>query len=667
MCGICGEWNARGADRNILQSMANQIRHRGPDDEGFYINGPIGLGSRRLSIIDLTAGHQPISNESGDIWIVFNGEIYNYPALRVALIAQGHTFKTHSDTEVIVHLYEQYGLECVKQLRGMFAFALWDEPRQRLFIARDPLGQKPLYYFQQHGVFAFASEVKALLETGLVQPRLNTRAMHNVISLRYIPHEDTMFEGVLKLPAGHYLTFENQQVQVTRYWDVYYTPKLTGSEDEITEQLHKLLIETVSCHKLSDVPVGAFLSGGLDSSLITALLSQQGTQPVSTFSIGVSEQDFNELPFARMVAERYHTDHHEHIVEPNVVGALPEMIYFMEEPVDPFAFGVFSVAQLAAQHVKVVLGGDGGDEIFAGYDRYLGNQLVDIYCMVPAALRRHVIKPVIDRLPDNYSYNSRVQKLRWMTAMSDSTAGERYALSASFLRFSHVHKQALYTPELWRKLGGMNSIDNLVEFFDADNASHPIDKMLYTDIKTRLADHLLMITDRMTMAHSLEGRSPLVDQKVVEFVASIPAELKLRGRRLKYIQRRIARNYLPEPLLHRRKQGFGFPLAYWFRNELRRVAADMFNDSQLAEGGYFRKETLLGLLDEHASGRMDHNYRLWLLFNLELWHRQFIGGESIHEVRERIERSLAGEPTPTVSKQRVSTEKHAETAKVVTR
>jgi asparagine synthase (glutamine-hydrolysing) len=633
-------WSTRGVDGKVLRAMAGQISHRGPDDEGFYQNREIGLGSRRLSIIDLSTGHQPIANEDETIWIVFNGEIYNYPELRERLVGQGHQFKTHTDTEVIVHLYEQYGLDSVRHLRGMFAFALWDERQQRLFMARDPLGQKPLYYYQGPGKFVFGSEIKALLADAGVMPRLNARAMHNVISLRYIPGDDTMFEGINKLPAGHYLTLQNERLNVVRYWDLSYTPKIQGSEDEIVEQLHKLLQDTISCHMLSDVPLGAFLSGGLDSSLVTALMSTLSPRPIATFSIGVREQDFNELPFARMVAERYKTEHHEHIVEPNVVVTLPEMIHFMEEPVDPFAFGVYSVAKLASQYVKVVLGGDGGDEIFAGYDRYLGNQLVDLYCMVPAPLRHRVIKPLIDHLPDNYSYNNRVQKLRWMAAMSDSSAGERYALSASFLRFSHAHKQTLYTEQLWRKLGGYQSTVNLVEFFDAGNATHPIDKMLYTDVKTRLADHLLMITDRMTMAHSLEGRSPYVDQRVVEFVAAIPTELKLRGRKLKYIQRCIAQNYLPEPLMRRRKQGFGFPLAYWFRNELHDVTADIFRHSELAEAGLFRTGAMLDLLEEHASGQVDHNYRLWLLLNLELWHRQFISGQSVEEVREFVNRPI---------------------------
>jgi asparagine synthase (glutamine-hydrolysing) len=624
MCGICGKWSEHGVHRASLQAMAEQIRHRGPDDDGFYLNGRIGLANRRLSIIDLDTGKQPISNEDGTIWIVFNGEIYNYPGLRRRLVERGHHFRTQSDTEVIVHLYEEHGPECVKELRGMFAFAIWDEVKQRLFLARDPLGQKPLYYTLLEGQFTFASEIKALLYGADISPRLNTRALHHYISLRYIPESDTMFRGIDKLPAGHTLTFEDGHLSICSYWDLWYTSKLADSEEDITSQLRHLLLDTVECHLISDVPLGAFLSGGLDSTLIAAMMCTLTDTPVKTFSVGVREQDFDELPYARMVAHRYGTEHHELIVEPDLIATLPEMIWHMEEPVDPFAFGVYSVAQLASKYVKVVLGGDGGDEIFAGYDRYLGNQLVDIYCLVPPFLRNHVIEPLIHRLPDSYSYNNRVQKLRWLAAMSQTEAGERYAHSASFLRFSHAHKKALYTDDLWLEVGGDESSAQLLRFFNADNAAHSVDKMLYTDVKTRLADHLLMITDRMTMASSLEGRSPYVDQRLVEFVAKIPAELKLRGRHLKHIQRKVARDFLPEPLIQRSKQGFGFPLAYWFKNELHDLMVDISSNSHLVAEGIFRSEALAALLEEHVAGKMDHNYRLWLLLNLELWHRLFV-------------------------------------------
>lgn len=639
MCGICGKWTPDGVSRDALKRMADALRHRGPDDDGYYLGGSIGLANRRLSIIDLDTGKQPIANEDESVWIVFNGEIYNYPALRQQLIELGHHFKTQTDTECIVHLYEQYGVDAVKRLRGMFTFAIWDEPRRRLFIARDPMGQKHLYYRHTPAGFVFASEMKALLVDG-VTPNLNLHGMHQLLSLRCIPDEATLFAGINKLPAGHWLVFEEGELSIRRYWDLQYEPKHTEPEAEQIEMLHARLVDTVQSHMLSDVPLGAFLSGGIDSSLITAIMATLSKEPIRTFSIGVREDDFNELPYARMVAERYGTDHHEYVVEPDLIAMLPDMMYYMEEPVDPFAFGVYQVSRLASQHVKVVLGGDGGDEMFAGYDRYLGNHLVDLYCLLPAPLRSAVVEPLIKRLPDNFSYNNRAQKLRWMVAMSESSAGERYAQSASFLRFGHAHKQALYSDALWRQLGDVDSNATLISYFDLPNASDPLDKMLFTDVKTRLADHLLMVGDRMTMAHSLEGRSPYVDHQLDEFVATMPPRYKLKGRHLKHALREVSRRYLPDVLVERPKRGFSFPLAYWFKGELRELTARLFHDSRLAQAGYFRADAMRAMLDEHASGAVDHNYRLWLLLNMELWYRQFVEGTPRDYLRATLTNAL---------------------------
>jgi asparagine synthase (glutamine-hydrolysing) len=626
MCGICGEWNLAGVNRETVYRMAQSIRHRGPDDDGFYFEPQIALASRRLSIIDLNTGKQPISNEEEQIWIVFNGEIYNYRELRDDLIARGHNFRTQTDTEVIIHLYEEYGVEAVKRLHGMFTFAIWDKPRQRLFIARDPLGQKHLYYRYQGDYFAFGSEIKALLIDN--QSQLNTRAMHHILSLRYIPDDDTLFQGIYKLPAAHYLLLDDGKLNIAPYWELRYYPKRQGTEINLTAHLRELLVKTVQSHMLSDVPLGAFLSGGIDSSLITAIMATLSNQPVKTFSIGVKEDDFNELPYARMVAEQYHTEHHEFIVESNLIATLPEMMWHMEEPVDPFAFGVYSLAKLAAQHVKVALGGDGGDEMFAGYDRYFGNRIVNLYRIIPSPVRNHLLEPVIKNLPDNFSYNNKVQKLRWLVSMSHVSECERYAQSATFLRFHHGHKKALYTDSLWASLSGVNSLDCLMRYYNMPNATEPIDKMLFTDVQTRLADHLLMVNDRMTMAHSLEGRSPYVDDQLVEFIATLPTSLKLKGRRLKHILREVARQYLPKAVVERPKRGFSFPLAYWFRRDLHMPTQRIFLESQMVQAGYFRQSAMQAMLDEHAVGKTDHNYRLWLLLNMELWYRQFISGIS---------------------------------------
>lgn len=644
MCGICGVWSKREIDRESVHAMCDTIRHRGPDDDGFYFAPHVALGHRRLSIIDLEHGKQPISNESATVHVVFNGEIYNFRALRRELQEQGHQFSTNTDTEVIVHLYEELGPACADKLQGMFAFALWDESRQLLLLARDPLGQKPLYYAFRAGEFVFASEIKAVLRYGRISPRLNTSALHHTLSLRCDPGSATLFEGVQKLPAGHTLVLEHGKPAVHRYWDLTYLPKLSGSEDEIAERLQELLEETVESHLISDVPLGAFLSGGMDSSLVVALMTRLCKQPVKTFSIGCPEAAFDELPYARILARHCGTDHYEATIRPDLITALPEMLHFMEEPVDPYAFGIYSAAQLAARHVKVVLGGDGGDEIFGGYDRYLGNRIVDLYCLVPPLVRRTVVEPLIRRLPDNYRYNNRVQKLRWLVAMSHSSGGRRYAQSACFLRFSHEQKRHLYSDGLWQELEGDDSESQLLRIFDAADAHDALDRMLYTDVKTRMADNTLMIADRMTMAHSLEARSPLLDQRVAEFGALIPADLKIRGRCLRYIQRKVAQRFLPQALTDRPKKGFGFPLAYWFRNELRELTRMLLTRGSLVAAGYFRPAAIESLLDEHVSGKMDHNYRLWLLLNAELWHRLFIDGNSRASLTQ-----LLGEAMPRIA------------------
>lgn len=636
MCGICGQLSSGFVDQKSLKKMADELCHRGPDDEGFYIDGGLGLANRRLSIIDLETGSQPISNEDESVWITFNGEIYNYLELKEDLIKQGHRFKTKTDTEVIVHLYEQYGTECVKRLRGMFAFAIWDRKTESLFLARDPLGQKQVYYTNEQGLFTFASEIKSILVNQHIRPKLNVNAMDKLISIRCVPGNETLFEGIYKIPAGHVMTVGKDGQNLSCYWDLSYIPKLDFNEEEIACQLKDLLFDTVSCHMNSDVPIGCFLSGGIDSSLITAIMCSISDKPVKTFSIGVSNDDFSELPFVKMVSDRYSTDHHELVVEPEYIAELPQMIRHMEEPIDPFAYGVNFVSRLASEHVKVVLGGDGGDEIFAGYDRYLGNIIADLYCLVPAFLRNNLIRPFINSMHDSFGYKNYLQKFRWLDSMSNYSGAERYAQSMCFLRFSHIHKIALYTDKVLSELSNFDPSAGLLDFFKAPNAKHPVDKMLYTDYKSRLSELALPVLDKMTMASSIEGRSPFVDQRVAEFAASIPANLKLKRSHLKYIERHVAKEFLPEKIIKRPKTGFGFPLAHWFKNELYDLTSNMFNNSNLVEEGYFNKEEMLNILNEHRTGSIDHNYRIWMLLNLEIWHRMFIEGKSVDNLKEDI-------------------------------
>jgi asparagine synthase (glutamine-hydrolysing) len=621
--------------------MNAALSHRGPDDEGYYFDGPIGLGHRRLSIIDLERGRQPLSNEDGTVWIVFNGEIYNFPELRRALEAAGHRFRTSSDTEVIVHLYEQYGTDCVTRLRGMFAFGIWDQPQQRLFLARDHVGQKPLFFYQRDGVFAFASEIKALLRSGHISPELDPAAMNHLISLRYTPGTRTLFRGIHKLPAGHWMLIENGQPRVHRYWRLDYTKKLASSEEEVVAGLKALLLETVESHLISDVPVGAFLSGGIDSSTVASMMAAASPHRIRTFSIGVQQADFNELPYARLVADKYDTEHHERIADEHLLTLLPKLIWHMDELSDPFAFGVFLVAQLAKAQVKVVLGGDGGDELFAGYDRYAGHRLVDFYCFLPALLRRQVLPSLIRLVPDSYTYNSATQKLRWLNDMSLTSGGRRYAESMTFLRFPHDMKERLFTASLQKDLADeFDSSPHILEHFDSPYAEDLVDKMLYTDMMTRLPEHLLRIVDHMTMAHSLEDRSPLLDHRVVEFAASIPAPMKLRGRQLKYVFKQAAKDFLPGQLLSRPKQGFSFPLAYWMKSRLGELLESLFVRSRLADEGHFRRPYMMELLEQHRSGKVDHNYRLWILLNLELWWRIYIDGAAPEELEQTMHERL---------------------------
>jgi asparagine synthase (glutamine-hydrolysing) len=638
MCGIAGIVAADPALRARLPRVLESIAHRGPDDQGIETLDEAALGHRRLSILDLTGGHQPMFDATGNLAIVFNGEIYNFPRQRAALEQQGRRFRTNSDTELILHLYDLHGDDCVLHLEGMFAFAIWDRARHRLFMARDHMGQKPLFWAQRDGAFVFASEVKGVLASGLVRPETNLEALSHYISLRCIPDDLTLFSGVIKLPAAHRLVYENGRVKVERYWSFSCVDKLAGSESELLDELDRRLHAAVKDHMLADVPVGAFLSGGNDSSLITAMAARQSPGPIPTFSIGVREQGFNELPYARMVAERYRTQHHEEIATADLLHLVPKMIWHLDEPSDPFAAGCYLVSRLAAKHVKVVLSGDGGDELFAGYDRFAGNRLADALRVLPAPLRRGVVRQAIDALPESFAYKGLSQKLRWLNEMSLVSDGGRYAESMSFLRFTEDAKARLFTPAARARLNGLDSRAKILEHFESPNAKTLVDRMLYTDLMTRMPDHLLPIVDRMAMAHGLEVRPPLLEHTMVEYAMRIPEDMKLRGTTLKYALRRLAARYLDPALVTRRKQGFGFPLAHWMRNELSGFLRAVVAESRFVSSGIFEQAAIAELVGQHIAGKRDHNFRLWVLLNLEIWHRMYIEGMTMDEVAEWIER-----------------------------
>jgi asparagine synthase (glutamine-hydrolysing) len=627
MCGIAGI-AASGFDRDAVVRMTAQMTHRGPDDEGFFYDQAIALGQRRLSIVDLEGGRQPIGNEDGTLQLICNGEIYNSPQLRKDLEQRGHRFRTRTDSEVILHLYEEYGRSCMQRLRGMFAFAIWDAKKRSLLIARDHMGQKPLFFCQKGDTFVFASEIKAILASGLVQPQLDLDALWHYVSLRFVPDRYTFFKDVQKLPAATSLYWHAGKFDLEKYWNPDFRDKLAGSLGELTEQLESLLRETVAMHLLSDVPIGTFLSGGIDSGLVSALVSQVSTAKVPAFSIGVQDERFNELPFARQVVERWRLEGNERIVNPDLIQIVPKMIWHLDEPSDPFGFGVYLVSELAAEKVKVVLGGDGGDESFAGYDRFAGQGLVDLYCAMPAWFRRQVMTRLINFIPESFAYKSLAQKAAWMNEMSFFSAGERYAQSMSFLRFTPESKARLFTPAAQQRLADPNSIDKILCHFNAYNVRELVDRMLYTDLMTRMPDHLLAIVDRMSMAHSLENRSPLVDHEVVEFAARIPGTMKLNGRKLKYILKKVAVRHLPKELITRPKQGFSFPIGTWMRTHLKSLMSNLFRQSRFVAQDIFDAGEVQRLWQDHISGKADHNYRLWILLNLELWHRLFFEGET---------------------------------------
>ncbi|HSF41097.1 MAG TPA: asparagine synthase (glutamine-hydrolyzing) [Thermoanaerobaculia bacterium] len=653
MCGICGEWNIGGVEAKTLERMNDALVHRGPDDQGAVLLGEAGFAMRRLSIIDLARGHQPIANEDGTVWIVFNGEIYNHREIRRDLLRHGHDFKTDSDTEVILHLYEERGERVVDDLRGMFAFAIWDTRRRKLLLARDRFGQKPLFYRFDGRRFVFGSEIKAVLAAGGPEPELDLRSLDEYLTLRFVPSPRTLFTHVRKLPPAHLLVLDASHVEpregtlvsaptleVRRYWRLRYQPKRGGREADIVEEARERVREAVESHLISDVPVGAYLSGGLDSSLVVALMSKLSDRPVKTFAIGVDDQGFNELPYAKTVAEHCGTDHYEEEVAPDMVQLLPSMVYHLDEPSDPIAACMYHAAALASRHVKVVLTGDGGDEIFAGYDRYFGFRWVNLYAALPEPVRRYLLGPAIYALPDSSGYKNVTQKARWVHDLSFHEGGRRYAQATAFFRFGQQGKGGLYTGKVSAQLAGIDPMESVVRGFEEAEARDDLDRMLQADIATRLPEHSLMLSDRMTMARSLEARSPFLDHRLAELVATLPAEMKMRGKTLKYLLRKVAEPYLPESILKRPKQGFMFPLGYWMKGPLLPVLQHLLGQSVLVEEGIFRREPILRLVAEHVAHRADHHVRLWMILNVEVWYRMYVRGEPLENLtgllRERL-------------------------------
>jgi asparagine synthase (glutamine-hydrolysing) len=626
MCGIAGFVEANGRDGGAneasarrLRQMCDVIRHRGPDDEGMFVGDGAALGMRRLSIIDLAGGHQPIRNEDGTIWVVFNGEIYNYRELRAELAASGHAFYTDTDTETIVHAYEQWGDEAFTHMRGMFGIALWDRRTRTLLLARDRVGIKPLHYAEHDGRLSFGSEIKSILAGGGARS-LNPPALGHYLSFQYTPGDASMFDGIRKLPPGHVLRWHDGHLTIRRYWSVPAGESFAGSLQDATDALTTILADAVQSHLVSDVPIGALLSGGVDSSLVVGLMARASSRPIKTFSIGFDEPAFDELDAARRLAQHFSTDHHELVVRPDALGVVGSLVEHFDEPFgDSSAVPTWYVCQMARRHVTVVLSGDGGDELFGGYDRYLPHRRVASFDSLAGSAGRAVagltwpllphgrtgknfLRHVAQRAGGRYLDSIRLFQPDELTALLSAAVGESIDVDAAGTLAAARFEQ-------WRALPWPS-------------------QMMHFDLDTYLPEDILTKVDRMSMAHSIESRVPLLDHNVVAFAASLPHDMKIRHSERKRVLKLAAASILPAEVLGRRKQGFGVPVGEWFRGPLKDFLADALQSARARQRGYFRPRFVDRLMAEHMSGRRDHTARLWALLMFELWHRRYLDGSS---------------------------------------
>ncbi len=625
MCGIAGIVRSDGArvDRELLERMNEAIRHRGPDDDGFYFSDGVGLAMRRLSIIDLKSGQQPIHNHDRTAWIVFNGEIYNYRELRAQLEKLGHRFYTDSDTEAIVHAYDQYGTDCPKYLRGMFAFAIWDERTKSLFLARDRVGKKPLLYADFDGQLVFGSEFNALLQHPGISRDVDYEAIHHYLSFIYVPAPLTAYRAIRKLEPGHWLLWRNGEIKIERYWRLDFSRKLNIGEEEAGERVVELLREAVRVRLMSEVPLGAFLSGGIDSSAVVALMAQESSEQVRTFSIGFDEQDFSELHHARRVAEHVGADHHEFIVRPDAMEILPTLVEHYGEPfADSSAIPSYYVSKETRAYVTVALNGDGGDECFAGYERYAAMSIAGKYARLPRSLRNGVIANVVGALPGFEGRPNPFRKAKRFLASASLPPVERYLRWVS--AFDEESKQNLYSDSFRHETAGFRTAGILEPWFAKANGAGIVDASLLTDTMTYLPNDLLVKMDIASMAVSLEARSPFLDHHLMEFAASLPEKLKLRGLTTKYLLKRVLRKLVPAENLNRSKMGFGVPIGHWFRGAMQPFLRQTLFSEKALSRGLFKPEMVLQFVDQHVGGKSDHSHRLWSLLMLELWFQRFI-------------------------------------------
>jgi len=645
MCGICGIFyndRSRRAERETLADMNRQIVHRGPDDDGFFVEGNVGLAMRRLSIIDIKTGHQPISNESNDIWIVYNGELYNHQELRKGLEARGHRYRTHSDTETIVHLYEEYGRDCVKHLRGMYAFAIWDRPKGRLFIARDRLGIKPLYYRFDGKSLLFASEIKAILAHPGVTPELNRPMLAEYLAFGYIPEAETMYAGIKKLLPGHTLEIsEGGEPQISQYWDLD-----VKADDDVrpreyyVEKYRELLEGCVASHLMSDVPLGVFLSGGLDSSAVAALTTKIRREPIETFAVGYGEEAFSELPFARTVAQHISSKHHEvRLSREEFFHSLPHLIWHEDEPIVwPSSVSLYFVARLARERVTVVLTGEGSDETLAGYTRYpwtlVNSRMDSVYrAAVPGMLRRWVR----EAMQSGRISKDMHRKLEHTFLVRGGESWQAFYFDNFYSAFSAADQAVLLTPEA-RAIAG-DAYAGSMNYWNASSGDL-LHRLLYTDIKTYLVE-LLMKQDQMSMAASIESRVPFLDHELVEFTASIPAKYDTQGMAGKFILKAAVEDLLPRDIVYRQKMGFPTPWAYWLGGPQLDELEQLLLEPRTVARNYFAPEAVKKMFAEHRAGARDHGNRIWRLLNLELWERVCVEKDPVEEVAQPQGAALA--------------------------
>jgi asparagine synthase (glutamine-hydrolysing) len=620
MCGIAGKLYfdpKKQIDAHQIKKMTDLIAHRGPDDDGVFIDGCIGLGNRRLAIVDLSpAGHMPMSDGSKKIWITYNGEIYNFLELKTELEKLGVKFHSHTDTEVIIELYKKHGTDCLKFLRGMFAFAIWDSEKKTLFAARDRIGKKPFKYYLDSHCFIFASELKSIFANSEVKKEPDPEAIDEYLTYQYVPHPKTGFKNIYKLEPGHFIVIQNGKLEKHKYWDLDYKAQENLSEAEWKRQIENKLTESIKLRLISDVPLGAHLSGGIDSSVVVALMAKISSTPVKTFSIGFQESDYNELPFARMVAQKYKTDHQEFIVEPNAINILPKLAYHYEEPyADSSALPTWYLSELTRKHVTVALNGDGGDENFAGYSRYNAMKLYKLLAMIPA---KNALAEVNRMLYGATTLKIFRKGQRFLSSYSGKPV-DFYRNIIDYL--DQKDKDQIYTDDFKHGVAHSSWNSFIDQYYNSNHASNWLDKILYTDIKTYLPDDLLVKVDIASMAHSVEVRSPFLDHEFMEMTARIPSDLKLKGKNKKYILKQLAYDLLPRECIDRPKQGFGVPLEHWFRGNLYDYLQTNLLDEKFIRLGWFKRPGIQKLIDDHKSHKQNNANQLWALLMLRTWYQ----------------------------------------------